>query len=213
MKKLTQFLFHDFLWSLEILLKNILGTFTHPYLTWKHISREKYVLPSLLMLIIALLVFSLRAPLKEGLPDSAYTAIATIFINLATSITGFLLISLTIYILARKFQSPTSFLSLASTWIYTYIPTIIWFLATQSTYLLLPPPRSTSPLGILFTVLYLAFSISLLTWKILLLWLTFQITAQLKPSSAIISTSITILFVTLYSYFLFRTHLWGIPFL
>jgi len=213
MQNITQFLFHDLLWSLEILLKNILGTFTHPYLTWKHISREKYILPSLLMLIISLLVFSLRAPLKEGLPDSAYTAIATIFINLTTSILGFSLISITIYILARKFQSTASFITLSSTWSYTYIPTIIWFLATQSAYLIIPPPRSASIPGILFTILYLAFSISLLTWKILLLWLTFQVTAQLKPLLAIISTIITTIVVIVYSYFLFRTHLWGIPFL
>lgn len=212
MKRLTQVVFHDFFWSLHILLKNLLGTITHPYLTWKHLTREHY-LPSVLMFFTAIAIFNFRAPLKSGLPDSAQTAFLTIITNLITSIGGYLIVTLLITSLARYFKSQVKFTLILQIWIYSYLPTVIWFLTTQSAYLLLPPPRTSSPLGIIFTIIYLAFSLSLLVWKLLLLWLTFQIPANLSPQQSFVSTLIVILTVACYWYLFFRQHLWGIPFL
>ncbi len=213
MHSLTKLLFHDLLWSLQILLKNILGTFAHPYLTWKHITRDQYYLPSLLVITIAIAAFNIRAPIKEGLPDSAPTAITTLISNLSISIIGFLLIAYLIYSLCRYFNSRVNFLTIASVWAYSYIPTLIWFLITQGAYVLLPPPRTTSLAGILFTLLYISFSVSLLAWKLLLLWLTFQIPGRLLPTQAFIATTVTAIFVTFYWYVFYTLGLWGIPFL
>jgi hypothetical protein len=59
-----------------------------------------------------------------------------------------------------------------NTWSYSLIPTLIWFYSTLLFYFLLPPPRTTSPLGQVFSIFYIAYSGSLLVWKIILFYFT-----------------------------------------
>ena len=60
------------------------------------------------------------------------------------------------------------------TWSYTLIPTLLWFYATFLFYFLIPPPRTISLLGKSFSVVYIAFSVSLLTWKLILVYLSIR---------------------------------------
>lgn len=60
------------------------------------------------------------------------------------------------------------------TWTYTLFPTIIWFYATLVFYLILPPPRTSSFMGGVFSVFYIGFSISLLAWKLILVYLSIR---------------------------------------
>lgn len=60
------------------------------------------------------------------------------------------------------------------TWTYTLFPTIIWFYTTLLFYLVLPPPRTTSFMGMIFSIFYIGFSISLLAWKLILVYLSIR---------------------------------------
>lgn len=60
------------------------------------------------------------------------------------------------------------------TWSYTLIPTLIWFYSTLIFYFLLPPPRTISLPGQLFSIFYIAFSGSLLVWKLILVYLSIR---------------------------------------
>ena len=60
------------------------------------------------------------------------------------------------------------------TWTYTLLPTLIWFYATLLFYFLIPPPRTTSFLGKSFSIFYIALSVSLLLWKLILVYLSIR---------------------------------------
>ncbi len=60
------------------------------------------------------------------------------------------------------------------TWSYTLLPTLIWFYTTLLFYFLIPPPRTTSLLGKSFSVFYIALSVSLLLWKLILVYLSIR---------------------------------------
>ena len=63
---------------------------------------------------------------------------------------------------------------LVSTWSYTMLPTLLWFYATLLFYFLVPPPRTTSVLGKSFSIFYIALSVSLLLWKVILVYLSIR---------------------------------------
>lgn len=60
------------------------------------------------------------------------------------------------------------------TWSYTLIPTLLWFYSTLFFYFILPPPRTHSLFGQAFSVFYIAYSVSLLVWKIILVYLSLR---------------------------------------
>jgi hypothetical protein len=63
---------------------------------------------------------------------------------------------------------------MVKTWAYTLLPTLIWFYSTLLFYFLVPPPRTTSLLGKSFSIFYIAFSGSLLVWKLILSYLSIR---------------------------------------
>lgn len=60
------------------------------------------------------------------------------------------------------------------TWTHTLFPTIIWFYTTLVFYLILPPPRTISFMGRAFSIFYIGFSVSLLAWKLILVYLSIR---------------------------------------
>jgi len=66
------------------------------------------------------------------------------------------------------------FLRMIKTWSYTLLPTIIWFYSTLFFYFILPPPRTISVWGRAFSIFYIAFSVSLLVWKIILVYFSIR---------------------------------------
>ncbi len=102
--------------------------------------------------------------------------------------------------------------SIALGWAYTLIPTTIWFLATSLLYILIPPPRTGRPLGILFSLLFLLFSSVLFFWKIILSYLTLRFSLKLDLFRIFITFFITIPIVVLYSFGMYRLGVFKIPF-
>lgn len=202
----------DLIKGFYYLIKNLYGTITHPYLTWRKLSREPHLITSLGLLSITILVFNLRSPIKYGLPDNLINIFVHVGKNTFISFGGYLLSVTIIYYLANRHKN-VSFKNIFCVWIYSYLPTLIWFLSTQWFYLILPPPRTTHWLGIMFTLFYLSFSISLLAWKLLLLWLTNQITCQLSPKQNFGASLMAILALANLSYVFYKFNWWGIPFL
>lgn len=61
-----------------------------------------------------------------------------------------------------------------ATFSMTYIPTLIWFSVNLLLYVLIPPPRTPTIWGAGFSLIYLAFTLSLVVWKIILLYLAIR---------------------------------------
>lgn len=65
------------------------------------------------------------------------------------------------------------------TWSYTLLPTLLWFYSTLLFYFILPPPRTTSFLGQSFSIFFIAFSGSLLVWKLILVYLSIRFSLRI----------------------------------
>ncbi|KKU88055.1 hypothetical protein A3A64_04690 [Candidatus Gottesmanbacteria bacterium RIFCSPLOWO2_01_FULL_48_11] len=102
---------------------------------------------------------------------------------------------------------------LAVAWGYTLVPTLVWFLTTSLLYLLLPPPRTTSFAGVLFSGLYLVFSATLFFWKLTLSYLTLRFGLKLDLGKILIVAGIIIPLLAFYSVGMYWMGIFRIPFL
>jgi hypothetical protein len=96
---------------------------------------------------------------------------------------------------------------------YSLIPTTVWFYANSSLYVLLPPPRTESIWGEIFSIAFISFSISILFWKIIVLYLAVRFSTSLRFFSIMYAMSLYIAFILPYSFFLYALKLFRIPFL
>lgn len=100
-----------------------------------------------------------------------------------------------------------------STLAYTLLPTIIWFGSSSILYALLPPPRTISLLGAAFSMAYISFSITLLIWKLILLYLALRFATQLAFYRIIYLIVLYLLLVIPYSFVLYAFEYFRIPFI
>lgn len=98
-------------------------------------------------------------------------------------------------------------------WGYTLVPTLVWFWGTSILYILLPPPRTTSGAGILFSVVYLVFSATLLFWKITLAYLALRFGLKLDLAKISVACAVVLPVLGMYSFWMYRLGIFRIPFL
>lgn len=99
------------------------------------------------------------------------------FHNLSNFVFFFVSFFLTIsffYLCGVLCRTATSIQTLIATWTFSLLPTLIWFFLTLLLYILLPPPRTTSLLGTVFSLLYVTIALVLLWWKLTLIYLSIR---------------------------------------
>lgn len=96
---------------------------------------------------------------------------------------------------------------------YTLIPTLIWFITNSFLYVLLPPPRTTSTLGKTFSLLYIAYSVSLLLWKFILTYLAIRFSSKQNVFRVIYVMILYLVMFIPYAVFLYLMGLFRIPFI
>lgn len=96
---------------------------------------------------------------------------------------------------------------------YALIPTLCWFLTNSLLYRMLPPPRTVSVLGLGFSITYISYSLAILFWKIVLLYLAVRHTLRLPFFRVIYGIVLYLMFVIPYSLVLYSLQLFRIPFL
>jgi hypothetical protein len=102
---------------------------------------------------------------------------------------------------------------IAVAWGYTMIPTVLWFFATSLLYVILPPPRTESFAGVLFSLFYLTMSVVLLFWKIELYYLTLRFGLRLDLLRIIALTIVFLPVVFGYSMAMYALGIFRVPFL
>jgi hypothetical protein len=102
---------------------------------------------------------------------------------------------------------------IAISWAYTLIPTAIWFLITSLLFVILPPPRTSSVQGIVFSILYLVLSTTLLFWKIILAYLAIRFSMKLDLLRIIGASLIASPFIIVASWCLYKLGIFRVPFL
>jgi hypothetical protein len=156
----------DFLSSLIIVFWYFFRLIFYPYKTMRKIVKEKDIVQVFFIFLFVFLYLKFAYFLK----DNPYPASFLFLIFLL----GFFMMVFFFYFLSKFFKKEAKFLPFLFGFSYSLLPTLIWFGTNSLLFLLLPPPRTTSIFGQSFSIFYLAYSISLLAWKSILVYLTIR---------------------------------------
>lgn len=191
--------------SFILVIRNFFLLIFYPYKTMRKLSLnfDYYQL-----VIIFLIIFS-YFKFAYFLKDKPYPATVIFLIFL---INFFLTIGF-FYFLARIFKTPLSLSSFLFTFSYSLFPTLIWFGVTSILYIMLPPPRTMSILGRGFSIFFIAFSLSLLAWKIILVFLSLRFSLRLSFYQIVYFFILYLLWFLPYSILLYYLRFFRIPFI
>lgn len=200
----------SFFTSLILIVRNFVFLIFSPYKTLRKISFEKDYYQPLTIFIGVFLYFKFVYFLR----DKPYPAT---FIFLIFVINFFLTI-IFFYFLTRFFDSDQNekritFFSFIFTFSYSLFPTLIWFLSTSILYVFLPPPRTISLLGKAFSIFFVAFSLSLLVWKLILFYLSVRFSSKQNFYRILYMIILYLVWFIPYSIFLYYLKIFRIPFI
>ncbi len=146
----------------------------YPYKTMRKISGETKGISSQVYIIFSLscIFFLLSHIVKKG--NYIYGFIPfTAFLILFFSTVYFF------YFLTRAFRIQAEAHTFIQTFTYTLIPTLIWFYSNLFFYISIPPPRTVSIWGKGFSVFFITYSLSLLIWKLILVYFAVRFSSRL----------------------------------
>lgn len=192
--------------------RTTVGIMTRPYETYRRIVShgkrgELIFVAALLGVYFALASVVRVAAFRPFLLTQEFMAL------FAGAISGALVSTLGIMAAGRLLRVAVSFDRVLIAWSYTLIPTAVWFLSTSFLYVLLPPPRTTSALGILFSLLFLAFSATLLWWKVTLSYLTLRFALKLDLGKSIVVAVLCAPILATWAIIMYKTGIFKVPFL
>jgi len=119
------------------------------------------------------------------------------------------------YIMGSLFQkeNPIPFAPFINTIAYTLIPTLTWFIVNTILFLVLPPPRHMTLLGTTFSIVFISFSVVMLMWKILILYIALRFSTRL-PFFRLFYLMVTYIAIIIpYSILLYEFQFFRVPFL
>jgi len=180
---------------LIVLRRSILLIFT-PYKTMRKISIETDYMQLFWIGLFVLLYF--------------------LIVGIAKILTFLVLFAGTIaimYAVGRGWKKVVKVSSILFAFCYSLLPTAIWFYLSLALFYLLPPPRTPSLQGKIFSVLYVSFSLSLLFWKLILTYLAIRFSLKLGFYSSMFTLIFYILCIITISYFGFTLGLSKVPFI
>lgn len=193
--------------------RNTIGCFNSPYLTFRKLSSDKTDLHQTFFIpILVIFYFIFVTSIRSSLQNPFLLTLKFNFL-IFSALLGFGgLISL-FYISGKLVGGEGSLRQIYVLWIYSIIPTLVWFFTTSILYLIAPPPRTVSIWGKLYSVVFIAFSISVLMWKIILYYLTLRFSLKLDLWRIVLVSALVIPLVLIYSLLMYRWGIFRIPFL
>lgn len=194
------------------ILANILGLITHPYKTMKIIIRERNFWGVLVFLgLLPFWVLSLGI-LRGGLRLGFFGGFLRFF-ELSVAFLGsyFLAVGL-IWFWGVIFGGRGSFFKILASWIYSYVPTFLWFGMAALFFIVLPPPRTTSLLGYFFSVFFVVASLVLFWWKALLYYLVMRFGMRLTFWRIFVASIFIFSAGFLYSFLMYKLGFFRVPF-
>ncbi len=193
--------------------KLFFGSLQLPYATFRTIALKKpyFHLTFIAFLIFIYLLFSTLA--KESLSSNPLFLTKSFFkIGFVISF-SFLFISFLIFRLSKLFSSKTNYSTFALLWAFSLLPTLSWFLITTIFYVLIPPPRTLSLQGQIFSGLFLIFSIACFSWKGILYYLSLRIGLLLDAKQITLLSLVVLPLIFGYSYLLYKLQIFKVPFI
>lgn len=195
----------SFFASLLIVLRRLILLVFLPYKTIRKISLDKDSLQTIIILFSILIYFIISSKLR--------TLYYSPFIIYLVFIINFFITTAFFHFGAKIIKSKSDWLSFVLTFSYSLFPTLIWFITSSGLYYVLPPPRTLSILGKSFSILFIAFSISLLCWKIILMYLSIRFSGRLNFYRTVYLMILYLCWFIPYSVLLYNLKLFRVPFI
>lgn len=192
--------------------KNVYGVATKPYETYRSIVEKSSWWELAYLAIVLASYFALASLVRTAAFRPYLLTRQFMYLGMAAGI-SYIVIIATLYIAAKAVGGRGTLKGLSIGWAYTLLPTVSWFLGTSILYVLLPPPRTASVPGMLFSFLYLVFSVVLLFWKVTLAYLTLRFSMKLDLVRIGAVTAISAPFLAVYSFLMYRWGIFRIPFI
>lgn len=117
------------------------------------------------------------------------------------------------YAINRFLDKNIQLSSFVFTFSYSLFPTLIWFISNSILYKLVPPPRTFSILGKAFSTFFIAYSVSLLLWKIILFYLSIRFSAKLNFYRTVYLIILYLSIFLPYSILLYHFKIFRVPFI
>lgn len=202
--------------SLRLLIlfsRNSIGCLNSPYVTYRKLADEKSDVRQVVYLFILSAGYFIFASLIRSGLRNPYLLTIKFNLLLAGGLSGFALMLLFLMIIGKVFNTFSGPKKLIFLWSYTLLPTLTWFFFTSFMYLIIPPPRSFSIAGKLYSIFYIVFSLTLLLWKLILYYLTLRFGLKMDLQKISIATLILIPVIAGYSVLMYRLGVFRVPFL
>lgn len=192
--------------------KHIVGIIFKPYETYRELT-ESDLIESIYVAILIFAYVGLASILRKGL-GSGPLFLTMHFGKLLTGIIFTFIFSWgTLYFTGRFFGGKGTAGKLFLPWIYTLIPTLCWFILTSFFYFILPPPRTTQLMGQIFSIFFVALSLTLFFWKGILYYLTLRMVHKLDLIKILLVSAVVFPLGIIYSLFTYKIGLFRIPFI
>jgi len=197
--------------SVILFLQNSWGIITKPYRTYRRLSRGKHLEQILPLTGLVIFCFWFINLIHYGLrPFLVAVSWAKTSFWAGAAFSGAIL---SMYTAARFLKGKGGIKNLLLPWAYSLLPTLAWFFLVAASYALLPPPRSPSFAGKTFSFLFIVFSLTLLSWKIVLYYLTLRFGMKLDLIRIIFVSLIIFPIGALYSLIMYKLKIFRIPFI
>ena len=192
--------------------QNAVGIVTRPYETSRRIAGNPKI-TELPMLVGILIAYFAVASLVKTAAFRPYLLTKQFVVLCSGAGFLYLVTVVALWKAATIIGSKGGLLNIAVAWAYTLIPTIVWFFVTSLLFVILPPPRTSSIQGIVFSILYLVFSITLLFWKIILAYLAIRFSMKLDLLRILGASVIALPVVVAACILLYRFGIFRVPFI
>ncbi|MFA5135801.1 MAG: hypothetical protein WC489_00225 [Patescibacteria group bacterium] len=199
--KITIYLLASFI---IVIRRTVLLLFV-PYKTMRRISLSSDLYQLIVILFLAFLYF-LVSHLLRGDVIWGFLAYA-MFLFL------FFLTVLFFHLISSSFKVKADIKIFVYSFGYTLMPTLLWFATNLILFVILPPPRTMSILGKGFSIFFIAYSMSLLMWKFILIYFSLRFSYRLGLYRIIYAFLLyAVLFIPL-SILLYHLKIFRIPFI
>lgn len=190
---------------------NVWGAIHQPYATYRRLVKQDPYQLIFIFLLVAGYFFGI-SPLKTHSFHPFLLSLNTARL-FTTALSIYIFICFWLYFLGRVIGRDPKLSEIMLGWGYTLIPTLIWFFVTSVFYVMLPPPRTTSIWGTGFSVLFLAFSLSLFAWKGLLYYLTLRFSLKATVGEMLLVSIVFFPTIGLISFLMYNLGVFKIPFI
>lgn len=192
--------------------QNIIGIVTRPYETYRRIVDRGTSWEMVYVGILLAFYFALASLVKTAAFRPFLLTRQFILLVSAAGV-SFLVTVGVLWLAGRLVGGEGKFSVLVRAWAYTLVPTVLWFLFTSVLYVVLPPPRTTSVLGVAFSIVFLLCSAMLFWWKLQLGYLTLRFGMRLDLLKIMIVAAVSAVVLGFYSSGMYKLGIFKVPFI